>query len=118
MELKDFVKNVLKDVTEAVEEYRADSSRDMYLDNSKEQRTVEFDVAVTAEDVTTANGKAGVKVFSLLEGGGEASKEVKSSSVSRIQFGVHVDRFTKRESAEQTAEIERLNAENFRNPGL
>ncbi len=99
MELKQFVKNVLKDITEAVEETRKESSRDMHLDSSKDQRTVEFDVAVTAEDVTSATGKAGVKVFSVLEGGGEVGKEVKSSSVSRIKFGVSVDRWTKQENA-------------------
>jgi hypothetical protein len=112
MELKDFVKNVLKDVTEAVDEYRTDSSRDMHLDNLKDQRTVEFDVAVTAEDVTSASGKAGVKVFSVLEGGGETTKEVKNSRVSRIKFGVYIDRFTKQETAQHNAEVARINAEN------
>lgn len=113
MELKDFVKNVLKDVTEAVDEYRNESSRDMHLDNLKDQRTVEFDVAVTAEDVTSASGRAGVKVFSVLEGGGETTKEVKSSSVSRIKFGVYVDRWTKQEQAAFDAQNAQLNARSF-----
>ena len=99
MELKEFIKNTLKDIAEAVEEIRTESSRDMHLDNLKDQRTVEFDVAVTAEDVTSATGKAGIKVFSVLEGGGEAAKEIKNSSVSRIKFGVYIDRFTKQENA-------------------
>lgn len=99
MELKDFIKEVLRDITEAVEESRTSSTRDMHLDSLKDQRTVEFDVAVTAEDITAASGKAGVKVFSFVEGGGEASKEIKNSTVSRIKFGVYVDRWTKQEQA-------------------
>ena len=59
MELKEFVKSVLKDVVDAVEETRYESSRDMHLDSGKEQRTVEFDIAVTVEDNTRGSGKAG-----------------------------------------------------------
>jgi hypothetical protein len=99
MELKQFIKNALKDITEAVDEVTAESKRDMHLDSLKEQRTVEFDVAVTAEDITSASGKAGIKVFSIIEGGGETSKEVKNSSASRIKFGVYVDRWTKQQQA-------------------
>jgi|SRR3989338_431987 len=106
MELKEFIKEVLKDLTEAVEESRTSSMRDMHLDNLKDQRTVEFDVAVTAEDVTSATGKAGIKVFSLIEGGGEAAKEVKNSTVSRIKFGVYIDRWTKQENAGFRAQSE------------
>lgn len=100
MELKQFIKNVLKDISEAVDDVASESKRDMHLDSLKEQRTVEFDVAVTAEDVTAASGKAGVKVFSIIEGGGETSKEIKNSSVSRIKFGVYIDRFTKEENTD------------------
>lgn len=99
MELKEFVKSILKDVTEAVEESRGTLARDMYLDSSKDQRTVEFDIAVTVEDATAGTGKAGIKVFQLIEGGGEVSRESKNSSVSRIQFGVHIDRWNKQEQA-------------------
>lgn len=112
MELKEFIKGVLKDITEAVEESRNSSTRDMHLDNMKDQRTVEFDVAVAAEDVTSATGKAGIKVFSLIEGGGEASKEVKNSTVSRIKFGVHVERWTKQEEAGFEAQNRALNSRN------
>ncbi len=110
MELKEFIKEVLKDITEAVEESRGSSTRDMHLDSLKDQRTVEFDVAVTAEDITSASGKAGVKVFSLIEGGGETSKEVKNSTVSRIKFGVYVERWTKQEEAGFETQNRRLNS--------
>lgn len=111
MELKEFVKSVLVDVVNAVEETRKESSRDMHLDSGKEQRTVEFDIAVTVEDITGGKGKAGIKVFQLIEGGGEISKEAKNSSVSRIKFGVYVDTCTKEETAEQNRQFKQLNSD-------
>ncbi len=109
MELKEFVKSVLKDVVGAVEETREDSIRDMHLGSGKDTRTVEFDIAVTVEDSTKGSGKAGIKVFQLIEGGGEVSKEAKNSSVSRIKFGVSINRITKEEEAKRTTEFDRIN---------
>lgn len=77
MELKEFVKSVLGNIVDAVEETRQESSRDMYLDSIKEDRTVDFDIAVTVEGTTKGSGRSGIKVFQLIEGGGEASKESK-----------------------------------------
>jgi len=112
MELKQFVKSVLKDIVDAVEETRQESTRDMYLDAGKDQRTVEFDIAVTVEDATSSSGKAGIKVFQVIEGGGDISKEYKNSSVSRIRFGIYIDRLTKDEDMRQNATIAKLNEQN------
>src|SRR3989344_7010033 len=106
MELKEFVKNVLKDLVEAVEESRVGSARDMHLGSGKENRTVEFDIAVTVEDGTASSGKAGIKVFQIIEGGGEVSKEYKNSSVSRVKFGVEISSTTKAEDAQMDAQFE------------
>lgn len=105
MELKDFIKKVLADLVNSVEEVRSESHRDMHLTSTKENRTVEFDIAVTVEDSTAGSGKAGIKIFQIIEGGGEVSKESKNSSVSRIKFGVHIDALTKVEEAQHTARI-------------
>lgn len=104
MELKQFVKSVLIDIVNAVEETRQESSRDMHLNPGIDQRTVEFDIAVTVEDATSSSGRAGIKVFQVIEGGGDISKELKNSSVSRIKFGVYIDRLTKVEEARKHAE--------------
>jgi hypothetical protein len=112
MELKQFVKSVLKDVVDAVEETRHESSRDMHLDAGKDHRTVEFDIAVTVENATAKTGKAGIKVFQLIEGGGDVSKELRNSSVSRIKFGVHIASWTKEEEARHNAEAERISLRN------
>jgi hypothetical protein len=102
MELKPFIKVALRDIIEAVEEVRNDpsSNRDMYLTTAGSNRTIEFDIAVTVEDSTAIGGHAGIKVFHVAEGGGELSKENRNSSVSRIMFGVHIDRSTKQENIE------------------
>lgn len=98
MELKEFVKKVLVDLVDAVEEARAESIRDMKLCNNKNSsQTVEFDIAVTAEDNIAKSGQAGIKVFKFIEAGSDASKEVRNSSVSRISFGVNVESYRKDE---------------------
>lgn len=109
MELKEFVKSILNDVVEAVEETRKSSGRDMRLESSKDQRTVEFDIAVTVEGSTSATGKAGIKVFEVIQGGGEASQESKNATVSRVRFGVDINRFTKEEEDRFRVEQEAFN---------
>jgi len=118
MELKEFVKNVLQDLVQAVEETRINSARDMHLGSGKENRTVEFDIAVTVEDATASSGKAGIKVFQILEGGGDISKEYKNSSVSRVKFGVEISSVTKAENAQRNAQYERNRERNSINPAL
>ncbi len=114
MELKQFVKNVLKDLVEAVDEARTESSRDLHLTSHKEtNQTVEFDIAVSAEDATKTGGKAGVRVLHFVEGGGDISKEIKSSTVSRIKFGVYIDTWTKQETVQYTARLEARKNNNF-----
>lgn len=112
MELKQFVKNALKDLVEAVEEARKEACRDMNLTSSQSNRTVEFDIAVTVEDSTSAEGKAGIKVFQIIESGGALSKELKNAEVSRIKFGVNVESLTKDEQAawdaQQYAQFNRI----------
>lgn len=97
MELKDFVKKVLVDLDAAVSEARSETQRDVSFTNSKDQRTVEFDIAVSAEETNAKSGKAGVKVLQFAEGGGSMSKENKNSTVSRVKFGVRIDSMTKEE---------------------
>ncbi len=109
MELKEFIKSVLIDVVDAVEETRQESARDMRLYSASDQRTVEFDIAVTAEDASSGSGRAGIKVFQLIEGGGEISEQTKNSTVSRIKFGVNIDLLTKQETAEREATFRALN---------
>ena len=118
MELKEFVKSVLKDVVDAVEEARTESARDMRLVSHKESsQTIEFDIAVTAEDTNRKSGKAGVHVLHLIEGSGDISAETKNGNISRIKFGIYIDTRTKNEMAQLRAVTENHN-QSHQNPAL
>ena len=109
MNLQEFVKNVLVNIDRAVEEARKETRRDISFSNTPDRRTVEFDIAVSAEETDTKNGKAGIRVLQFAEAGGDISKENKNSTVSRIQFGVHIDAMTREENEQHLATIQRHN---------
>lgn len=108
MELKEFTKKAILEIVEAVEEARNESKRDMHLKSTKDTRTVEFDIAVSAETKDGKEGKAGIKVWQVLEGGGGLSSEIKNSTITRIKFGVYIDELTKEEERQNKAEWDRL----------
>ncbi len=112
MNLQEFVKDVLVSLDKAVDEARTEMKRDVHFSDTAQQRTVEFDIAVSAEAVDTKSGKAGIKVLQFAEAGGNLSKENKNSTVSRIKFGINVTHMTKDESARQSAEIQAINESN------
>ena len=103
MELKEFVKKVLTDLVDAVEETRASSSRDMRLSGNQDSRTVEFDIAISAEESSGASGKAGVRVLEFIQAGGDLSEQTKNSTVSRVKFGIDIDALTKQEESAMRA---------------
>jgi len=115
MDLKDFIKKVLEDIVSAVEEVRISSSRDMYLKEGRDNRTVEFDIGVIVEDSSSSAGKASIRVPHLIEGGGDISKEFKNSSISRVKFGVYISTLTKNEEGiiKQQIQSRRENNINF-----
>lgn len=105
MDLKEFVKKVLIDLVQAVEETRAEAVRDMHLSDNDQNRTIEFDIAVSAEENLDTSGKAGIKVLQFIEGGGSISKGSKNSTVSRVKFGIKIGNLTKEEEGERDARI-------------
>jgi len=99
MNLKEFTQQVIRDVTQAVEEVRSSSKRDMRLGANNDNRTIEFDIAVTVEEGTGKQGGANIQVLQLLKVGGDVSNELKNSTVSRVKFGVNIDEITREEEA-------------------
>lgn len=106
MNLKDFVKNVLIDLSAAVDEARGSMNRDIQFTENERQRTVEFDIAVTAEEKDSKTGKAGVRVLGLAEGSGTLSSEKKNSVVSRVVFGLRINSLTRQEQANLDADFD------------
>lgn len=108
MELKHFIKTVLVDIVESIDEARkALEAKGEYICPSISHRysptsklnydsayslyyqEVVFDVAVTAEAEDGATGKAGINVLGINASLGGGVKE-KNSSVSRIKFHVPI----------------------------
>lgn len=58
--------------------------------NADHKQNVEFDVAVTVTDKSSVGGKAGIKIFSVVDIGGEGSSALEQSSVSRIKFTIPI----------------------------
>jgi len=97
MDLKEFVKTVLVEVDAGVEEAGKVSHRYIKFTGKDNARTVEFDIAVTAETSGKAQGGAKIKVWQMADIGGKGSKETRNSTASRITFGVEVSERTKTE---------------------
>lgn len=103
MELKEFIKTAITDITEAVSELQSELNngtivnptlaqgehgQQIWIEN--EVRTIErlnFDVAVTATESSSADGeaKAGISIFGAKMGTGLASKK---ENVSRLTFSI------------------------------
>jgi hypothetical protein len=105
MDLKEFTKQAILNITQAVEESNRELNREVYLSSNESNRTLEFDVAVAAESVDSSGGKAGasIKVLEFVQLGAHLSGEMvlKNTSVSRVEFGVNVKLYTKDEGAPQ-----------------
>lgn len=107
MDLKDFVKGVILDVTNAVKECQdeVDNGAIISPTNRKASEAIEaekgilqvsyidFEVAVTAGTTTGINGEIGgrIKVLSSLIGGkiGEESQE-RDESISKVKFSIPI----------------------------
>jgi len=105
MDLKDFTKNVLIDLDTAVSEAREETSRDITFTGSKENRTVELDIAVAVENSTEKSGSAGIKVLEFAKSDGKMSSESKNSTVSRVKFGINFETLTKEEDGVRVAKM-------------
>jgi hypothetical protein len=98
MNLLEFVSQAISEIVQAVDDVGTKSSRSIYLESTGETRTIEFDIAVSAEEMSAAKGGAGIRVLQFMEAGGDMTSEIKNSTVSRIRFGVRVSKTTKNEA--------------------
>lgn len=99
MNLKEFIKEVLLDIDGAVIEVNKENIHRAYFVEGENKRTIEFDIAVSTEEINSKKGKAGIKVLQFAEAGGGLSRENKNSTVSRIAFGVNLESMSKEEKA-------------------
>ena len=83
MEVKEFVKTILKDVNEAVVESDNDQFK-CYLKDSLTEGYIEFDLAVVSKKEAT--GKIGAEVLGI---GGKTEGSISNEAVNRIRFKVY-----------------------------
>jgi hypothetical protein len=102
MEIKEYVKTVLKEVITGLEESEQELGREMHLSVPQDNKSVEFDIATTVENSLGKQGnlKGAVKVLGFgVDSAGEMKAESKDSSTSRIKFGVYVNTQNKKQEA-------------------
>lgn len=104
MELKEFIKHSLIEITTAVAEARKEvksvgvfiaeynTNGNSVINNEKKYcitKDCNFDIAVTTSKETNAEGKAGISVMSIGVGT-KAEAKSNNSSVSRISFSIPI----------------------------
>lgn len=101
MEIEDFVHSVITQLDSAVSKARESTDRDVSFSYNSKDNLVEFDIAVTVSSEDKKSGKAGIKVLSFAEGGGDITKSEINSTVSRVRFGIRIEPYTKAEKQRQ-----------------
>lgn len=97
MDIKDFIKTTLKELSEALNESKTELGKRVSLTNTSLRSKsmgnyglIDFDLAVEAKTGEATGKGAGVKI-SIIEARLGKDKELISSSVSRIKFTVEAD---------------------------
>jgi len=104
----------LLDITGAISESTSEAPYSMRLQSAGDKRTIEFDIAVSAEEKNSKSGGAGIKVLQFLEAGGKLDNETKNSTVSRIKFGINVNLLNKEDQAKLDAKNEAWENQKFK----
>jgi hypothetical protein len=103
MDLREFVEKSITDIVTAVENVRGKLVRDVELLMTANSRTIEFDIAVTAEKVDGVKGEANITVLGMAGTRGHVENQNKNSRVSRIQFGVMVNALSQKQIEDHNA---------------
>lgn len=97
MEIKDFVKTTLTQLSEALDELNKESDKRVQLTNTVlrtkqmgHDGLIDFDLAVEAKTAEKTGKGAGVRI-SVVEARFGKDKELVSSSVSRVKFTVEAN---------------------------
>lgn len=91
MELNEFVKKTLVDLSSAIEGAKRETSRDIKFQAPKDSPTIEFDIAVTNANAANKEGQAGLKILPILNSSGSISHNTTNSTISRVKFGINVE---------------------------
>lgn len=97
MDIKDFIKTTLKELSEALSESKQELGRQVMLTNTALRTKqmgnyglIDFDLAVEVRSAETTGKGIGLKI-SVVEAGIGKDKELASSSISRMKFTIEAD---------------------------
>jgi len=109
MDIKEFVKETLRQIVEGVKEIQGEvATKAQIAPIGNQSEKVEFDIAVTVEEEKTKDKKAGLSVYCIKAGaGGQTSAS--TSTVHRIKFSVGIDFESKEEETSRYANLREEN---------
>ena len=107
MDLKPFIKTAITDIVEAIEETEKTLGRRIFVETQGDNKSVEFDIATTAENSTNKDIDGSIKVLSLGLIGGKYSTDFKQATVTRIKFRTSISPKTFEQEKEQRSELEK-----------
>jgi len=84
MEVKEFVKTILKEVTEAADESSKESLTHDFTSYHGDNKKIEFDLAVVLEK--SREGKVEAEIFKIV--GGKLQGHLSEQIVNRIKFSI------------------------------
>lgn len=106
MDLKEFTKETLIEIVDAVNEANEVlASKNAFITRNVQKSTtganyvdidgdhthavnIDFDVAVTATEIDMNKGGGGIKVVQMFVAGAETSKSIENQSISRIKYSI------------------------------
>ncbi len=100
MEIKEFIKSVVGDITEATEDLSKSLKREVRLAGSN-NNVIKFDIATILKIV--GGGKVSIAIADI---GGE----IKNSQANRILFDIYVNPSTKEEVLQRHEELKKLSS--------
>jgi len=83
MEVKEFIKNILKDINEGVAEANSDQFK-CYLKDSTSEGYIDFDLAVVSKK--EESGKIKAEILGI---GGKTEGTISNENINRIKFKVY-----------------------------
>ncbi len=92
MELKEFVKETIIQITDGIREGQQYITENQFGEGVRDDKAKEinFDIAVSTDTSDTVGGGGKISVASFFNAGANAEQVNKSSNLSRIQFKLYV----------------------------
>lgn len=102
MDIKEFIKETLRQLAEGVKEVQSEvANKSQIAPIGNQSEKVEFDIAVTVEEEKTKDKKAGLSVYCIKAGaGGQTLSSTSTEHRIRFSVGINFESESEKESRE------------------